>query len=696
MNWKRLFALLLVLALLPALFGNAFAAGPKARTLTDADYAPIDALWAELDAVEQEAQTQSAQDGPDRTLAAAQAVAEAVTASDLYVDGTLQWRGAQFSFETTTGVTCAYSPRLRELARKAAGSSVETEAVEPQTSTTTSADITLIEPYYGLDRSFTMQYQNEVKKLAAATGGSSQVLKTTRATIDAVAAAVETSGVVIFDSHGSTDYENPWNEEDLVSGATTSYLLLQTGTGLTTDGLCAPLRAEGVSVFYGYSQAVTFDYDYKWEEVFFARLRAGDTVAQAVAQMKTEIGQWDYCSEYLTIESARRNYCAFPIVSSALDTYPGKGKVDALQEVHSDWQLFGKAQFTVTAVSANTALGTVVPLNDLMFEAKPAENAAVSGWSLQPEGAAAVAQDGNVFTVSDVRGDCTLVVEFRQRIPATVVFSTPEGASQPMQRGYVGEEMALTAPEGKPLANAHDYVFAGWTDAPVADAVQVSTVYTDTYTPIRAMVTLYALYSWQDGETTRYTTQPQNKVCPSEAFSDLDVTQWYHEPVDYMLETGMMNGMSATTFEPNGTLTRAQLVTILYRHAGSPDVTGLPNPFADVAPQSWYAKAVIWAAANGVVKGTSAATFAPEDAITREQIAAILYRYNGEAVTGDLLSSFPDAGAVSGYAVEAMQWAVSRGLISGDPASDGTLWLRPRDGATRAQIAKILWVWLGA
>lgn len=203
------------------------------------------------------------------------------------------------------------------------------------------------------------------------------------------------------------------------------------------------------------------------------------------------------------------------------------------------------------------------------------------------------------------------MVEFRQRVPATVVFSTPEGASQPMQRGYVGEEMALTAPEGKPLADAHDYVFAGWTDAPVADAVQVSTVYTDTYTPIRAMATLYALYSWQDGETTRYTTQPQNKVCPSEAFSDLDVTQWYHEPVDYMLETGMMNGMSATTFEPNGTLTRAQLVTVLYRHAGSPDVTGLPNPFADVAPQSWYENAVIWAAANGVVKGTSAATFAP-------------------------------------------------------------------------------------
>ena len=186
------------------------------------------------------------------------------------------------------------------------------------------------------------------------------------------------------------------------------------------------------------------------------------------------------------------------------------------------------------------------------------------------------------------------------------------------------------------------------------------------------------------------------KDCPSRSFRDLDTTKWYHEAIDTMLREGLMNGTGNGLFEPNGTLTRAQLVTILYRHAGSPDVTGLPNPFADVAPQSWYAKAVIWAAANGVVKGTSAATFAPEDAITREQIAAILYRYNGEAVTEDRLSSFPDAGAVSGYAVEAMQWAVSRGLISGDPASDGTLWLRPRDGATRAQIAKILWVWLGA
>ena len=185
------------------------------------------------------------------------------------------------------------------------------------------------------------------------------------------------------------------------------------------------------------------------------------------------------------------------------------------------------------------------------------------------------------------------------------------------------------------------------------------------------------------------------KDCPSRSFRDLDTTKWYHEAIDTMLREGLMNGTGNGLFEPNGTLTRAMLVTILWRSEGKPAASAQTS-FTDVPAGAYYAEAVRWAAANGVVKGTSAATFAPEDAITREQIAAILYRYNGEAVTGDLLSSFPDADAVSGYAVEAMQWAVSRGLISGDPASDGTLWLRPRDGATRAQIAKILWVWLGA
>ena len=189
--------------------------------------------------------------------------------------------------------------------------------------------------------------------------------------------------------------------------------------------------------------------------------------------------------------------------------------------------------------------------------------------------------------------------------------------------------------------------------------------------------------------------KPASKPEVKLPFTDVSTSDWFYDDVAFVYENGLFSGTDSRSFSPNASMTRAMLVTVLYRLEGEPTVTGRSS-FTDVRSGAYYEKSVIWAAANGVVKGTSAATFAPEDAITREQIAAILYRYNGEAVTGDLLSSFPDADAVSGYAVEAMQWAVSRGLISGDPASDGTLWLRPRDGATRAQIAKILWVWLGA
>ena len=175
--------------------------------------------------------------------------------------------------------------------------------------------------------------------------------------------------------------------------------------------------------------------------------------------------------------------------------------------------------------------------------------------------------------------------------------------------------------------------------------------------------------------------------CPSEAFSDLDTNSWYHEGVDFVLLNGLMNGMSSTEFAPNGVLTRAQLVTILYRMAGSPSVDGLNNPFTDVPTGTWYTNAVIWAADKGVVTGTTATTFAPDVNITREQIATILFRYAGaEAVAEDHLADFTDADKISGYAKNAMNWAVANGLING--MGDGTV--APNATATRAQIATIL------
>ena len=182
-----------------------------------------------------------------------------------------------------------------------------------------------------------------------------------------------------------------------------------------------------------------------------------------------------------------------------------------------------------------------------------------------------------------------------------------------------------------------------------------------------------------------------NAVCPSAAFTDVEENVWYHDGIDFMVRNGYMNGVAADTFDVEGSLTRAQLVTILYRIAGEPE-TSAAIPFADVADGQWYTKAIVWAAENGIVKGVNETTFAPNDPITREQIAVILYRYAHEENTEDgKLTSFPDAKDISGYALEAMNWAVARGLING---SDGKL--LPQDTATRAQIAVILARYLNA
>ena len=183
--------------------------------------------------------------------------------------------------------------------------------------------------------------------------------------------------------------------------------------------------------------------------------------------------------------------------------------------------------------------------------------------------------------------------------------------------------------------------------------------------------------------------------CPSTNFTDVEENGWYHTGVDFMVKNGFMNGVADDAFDVDGNLTRAQLVTILYRIAGEPESTAT-NPFADVADGQWYTNAVIWAAENGIVKGVNTTTFAPNDQITREQIATILFRYaKAEKVEGKL-AGFPDAEKVSDYAADAMAWAVEQGLINGVSESDGKTYLAPQETATRAQIAVILMRYLTA
>ena len=173
--------------------------------------------------------------------------------------------------------------------------------------------------------------------------------------------------------------------------------------------------------------------------------------------------------------------------------------------------------------------------------------------------------------------------------------------------------------------------------------------------------------------------------CPSRIFSDLDPVQWYHEGTDFVIANGLMNGVGNGKFDPNGSLTRAMLVTILYRVEGSPDVSGYRNPFTDVPAGQWYTDAIIWAAHEGIVNGMSPTTYEPNTNITREQIATIMHRYAGEPAGTGNLSGFPDVYDVSAYALNAMKWAVGAGIINGSSGK-----LAPRENATRAQIAAIL------
>lgn len=191
-----------------------------------------------------------------------------------------------------------------------------------------------------------------------------------------------------------------------------------------------------------------------------------------------------------------------------------------------------------------------------------------------------------------------------------------------------------------------------------------------------------------------YTVCAKDDSCPLGAFGDLTAAAWYHDGVHYCLENGLMRGVSGGKFLPDGSTTRAQLVTILWRLEGSPETTGAAR-FGDVAGGAWYTEAVRWAAGCGVVKGYDNGCFGPNDAVTREQMAAILYRYaqhkgyDVSAGEDTNILSFDDAFAVSEYAIPAMQWACGSGMVRGIAQKGGML-LAPRDTTTRAQAATLI------
>lgn len=242
----------------------------------------------------------------------------------------------------------------------------------------------------------------------------------------------------------------------------------------------------------------------------------------------------------------------------------------------------------------------------------------------------------------------------------TLTFETNGGSALSKVTKAAGTTIDLSA-----YTTTRDgYTFAGWyADKALTDGV--------TQVKLSKSTTVYA--KWTKDQL---------------AYTDVDQDDWFYDAVDYVTDKGIMNGTSKTTFAPDLNTTRGMIVTMLYRMEGEPAVTG-GVAFTDVAADQYYADAVAWASANGIVNGITKTTFAPDQDVTREQLVAILYRYaqyKGYDVTASAsLAGYQDAASVSTYAVPAMQWAVGAGLINGI-GND----LAPQGDATRAQVATML------
>ena len=234
------------------------------------------------------------------------------------------------------------------------------------------------------------------------------------------------------------------------------------------------------------------------------------------------------------------------------------------------------------------------------------------------------------------------------------------------------------------IPHIHGYVFDGWVTKS-GDRILFDDI-------IATNLDVYASYR----KAPKPPVQPDDpdvpnipqEDCPSEDFIDVDQGLWYHEAIDWAIENGVMTGYDATHFGPNDVLTRAQVARVLYNMAGQPKVDGstIDDTFTDCGADDWYADAVVWAVENGIFTGYEDGEFGPNDAISREQIAVVFWRLQGEPQSDNDLSTFPDGAKVSDWATEAVEWANEKGLLKG---YDTTGELNPTGGLTRAECATV-------
>ena len=540
-------------------------------------------------------------------------VIDAIKSSKTYVPGTLQQNGNFLVWETTVGIPCCYDPRMEaELhntenepsAEEIARIEAQAEAMVQDFSQTrggspSSTKIGLIQPYWESsssysDSSFTSYspyYKTVWQNLYGATGGTGMRYSMTNATVDNIANTLEQCGLVIFDSHGTTDYSG--SNGDYTSRANSSYLCLTTNSGVTstdtaartgtygtyynamkgsgyayvngdciaahmdqnapnsmlymgiclgmaTDKMFTGLRAKGVEVVYGYSQSVSFKGELKSIQSIMSYIQNGKTAAYAIEQSQVDLGcQWDPAYSSYSESSAKSNKVAFPVVVSDEDTYLGHGNVDCVQTAHSTWTLFGSTtSYTVTATSNNTSYGTV-SVSGNTITATPKTGYYAASYTVT-SGTATVVQNGNTFTVTP-SSNCTVRINFAAKSTYTLTYKA-NGTTISTASVYSGD--AATLPT---TATAFDgYTFVGWALNTVSETTTKPSYYAPgaSYTPT-ASTTFYAVYTRVSGGTGSVTYNLVSSA-PSDWAGNYVIT--YGSSPSYVL-TGMTPSSNGASIE---------------------------------------------------------------------------------------------------------------------------------------------------
>ena len=339
---------------------------------------------------------------------------------------------------------------------------------------------------------------------------------------------------------------------------------------------------------------------------------------------------------------------------------------------------------------------------------------------------------GKAGRVDTICSNCGEVVSTRELPPTGAhvwgngVVTTAPTETTPGVRTYTCSGCDQTRTEAIPATGAHDYRFTKTVAPTCTDGGYDLYTCSGCGATERRNLTDAAGHKWDNGTVTTAPTETTPGVrtytctvcsqtrteaipatgastctggpsCPSYGLHDVaGPDYWAHKGIDYCVRNRLMSGVGAGTFSPDTACTRAQIVKILYNLSGNQtDYSYYYLPFTDVAPGAWYYNAVAWAYCNDVTSGTSATTFTPNAAITRQQLVTFLYRYTvkyAPEFTGNAapISAFPDAGSVANWAYAAMSWAVGNGLIKGNAHDNGLDYLDPNGSATRAQTATII------